>query len=360
MRRRTRTRPLVLSAAALATLAVLGAVALAPTPLHPPVGSAVAVRDSQLVRRYPLGERPLCCGPDASAHDTASPGVAGDAPRSDLAASAGLPAWLVPLLALALAAAAALGVFARRFTRVDGAWLRVHRRRRLRVGPTLYRCARRVGFRYSAARRALVPRAFGGRFGPVLMLRPEARPPRPRAPERAPLHATVRRPLASSAACTIDVAFRLLPHDHRGAQLWQLTALDLRTRYVWAELVRRRSGPPTAPQLSSFLHRIAEALEEAGGHLDAVATPVRALPVLNGVALPAGARLVVAEATDARGATAADVHELLVARHWRTAFTPPAAPPLEDLQRWLQTWVASYNAQRHETPSPRTSLPSPR
>jgi hypothetical protein len=345
MRRRRLTLPLAVSVAVLATLVVLGGVVRAPPPLHAPVGSAAAVPSSQLVRKYPLGERRLCCGPRGVARDTASPSAAVHVPRGDSAKGAGGLEWLVLLLALTLAAA--LGSFARRFTRVDGAWVRVRQRRRLRVGPTVYRWAQSFGFRSSDRRGALVLRALGGRFGPVLTLRPHALPPpRPQPTERAPLRATVRRPFGSSPACTIDVAIRLLPLQHRGAQLWQLTAVDLRSHFVWAELVRRRSGPPTAPELSAFLRRIAGAVDEAGEHLDAIAAPVRALPVLDGVALPAGARLIVAEAANARTATAADIHELLVVRHWRTAFIPPAAPSLEDLRRRLQTWVAGYNAQR--------------
>ena len=356
MRHQALALQLVLSVAVLATLVVLGVVALASTPLHAPGRSAAATPDSQLVRKYPLGERPLCCGPDAAARDTTSPAAA-RVPPNDSSTGAGGLEWLLLLLALTLAAA--LGSLSRRFTRMDGAWLRMHQRRRLRVGPTVYRWAQSSAFRYSGRRGALVPRALGGRFGPVLTLRPDAPPPsRPQPTERAPLHATVRRPFAPSPACTVDVACRLLPHQHHSAQLWQLTAVDLRSHFVWAELVRRRGGPPTAPQLSAFLCRIAEELDEAGEHLDAVATPIRALPMLDGVALPAAARLVVAEAADARTATAADIHELLVARHWRTAFVPPAAPPLEDLRRWLQTWVAGYNAQRDETSARQTWLPS--
>jgi hypothetical protein len=353
MRRRPFTLSLVMSVAALTALVVLGVVVLAPSPLHAPAGSAAAVPDSQLVRKYPLGERPLCCGPDAAARNAASPIAAPRVPHGDSTKGGGYLEWLALVLALTLAAA--LGSFAHRFTRMDGAWVRVRQRRRLQVGPLLYRWARWVGFHYSDQRGALVPRALGGRFGPVLTLRrhPPA-PPLPQPTARASRHATAEQPFA----CTIDVAFRLLPHQHRGAHLWQLTAVDLRSRFVWAQLVRQRSGPPTAPELSAFLRRVADELDEAGGHLDAVAAPIRTLPVLDGVALPAGVRLIVAEPPDARTDTAADIHELLVIRHWRTAFIPPAAPSLEDLRRRLQTWIASYNAQRYETPSLHMRLPS--
>ncbi|HEV7772671.1 MAG TPA: hypothetical protein VGO48_05195 [Conexibacter sp.] len=356
MRRRPFTLSLVLSVAALTALVVLGVVVLAPSPLRAPAGSTAAVPDSQLVRKYPLGERPLCCGPDTAARNAASPSAAARVLHRDSAKGSGYLEWLALVLTLTLAAA--LGSFTRRFTRVDGAWVRVHQRRRLQVGLTIYRSARLFGFHYSDRRGALVFWAFDGRFGPVLTLRPHPPAPPQHATARAPLRTSAGRSFASSPACTIDVAFRLLPHQHRGAQLWQLTAVDLRSRFVWTELVRRRSGPPAAPELSAFLRRVAGELGEAGEHLDAVAAPVRALPVLDGVALPAGVRLIVAEPVDARTATAADIHELLVVRHWRTAFIPPAAPSLDDLRCRLQTWTASYNAQRDEAPSLHIRLPS--
>ncbi|HZV74045.1 MAG TPA: hypothetical protein VFF79_10050 [Conexibacter sp.] len=333
----------------LAALVVLAVLTLSPAPWHIPSEAAAAGPDSQLVRAYPLGERPLCCRRTAAAHDTAPPG----APRATTGSDTGAGRFAAVVLVLALALAVALGFAGRRFRFEDGAWVRMKPRRRLRVGPTVHRRAQSCGFRYSTGRDALVPRALGGRFGPVLALRPSTAPPPPVPAERAP----DRRQPEPLPDHLIDVACRRLPHQHHGAVLWQLTAVELRTRYVWAELLRRRGGPPTASQISAFLHRIAGELSEAREPADAIAMLVHALPVLSGVALPVGIRLVVPDPAERGTAVAAEMHELLVARHWRSAFVPPAAPPLDDLRRRLRIWVAAHNAQRDAGASSQLWLP---
>jgi hypothetical protein len=341
-----RRRSIVLSLG-VAALVALGVVALAPAPSHPPRGASAAVPDSRLVREYPLGERPLCCRGSAAARDAAPPPV----PRVPTTGfDAGARAFEALVLAFTFALALVLSWLGWRFTRADGAWVRMKPRRRLRVGPAVYRWAQSRGFRYSAGRDALVLRALDGAFGPVLVLRSSTPPPpsvSAEAAASAPPAAVRQRP-APPIERTIDVACRLLPQRHHDAQLWQLTAVELRSRYVWAELLRRRGGPPTAQQISAFLDRIAGEMSEVGERFDAIAVPVHALPMLNGVALPTGVRLVVPEPTAPGTGLAAAVHELLVARHWRSALVPPEAPPLDELQRWLQIWVAEHNAHRHE------------
>jgi hypothetical protein len=295
------------------------------------------------------------------------------------------------LLVLSLTIAAVAFAALHRFTRMDGRWMRRRPRRRWPVGAALYRRALGSGFRYSVSRRALVPRVLNGRFGPVLVRRAQeepslgdgaarrrpappaapyvapalprasaAQPPPPGRPERqtpAPRRLQppsfddahrirVRRMLAPRR--TIDVACRALPQHHRGARLWQLTAIDVRSGYAWADLVRRRGGPPTAQQVGSLLDRVDRELSENGKLLDAISVPLHALPMFDGVVLPAGVRLVVPDPMDDRGGAAVALHELFVVRHWRSAFEPPAAPALDDLRRRLDAWLAAYNAGRDE------------
>jgi transposase InsO family protein len=52
--------------------------------------------------------------------------------------------------------------------------------------------------------------------------------------------------------------------------VWQLTAIDVRSSYAWAELVRCPKGQPTGEQTSRLARRVAYELSEAGWRLERV------------------------------------------------------------------------------------------
>jgi hypothetical protein len=311
---------------------------------------------SALTRKYPLGTHALCC--QKGAPHVRRPTAAGAARRSGHGASLGSDAaWIALLLA---GAAALLGVLltAHRFRYAGGRWLRTGPRRRWPVGERRFRIAQRVGFRYSYERDALVPSAFGGHFGPVLRLRPSASAaealagPSPAPSHAIPVLATATRrspPPAPPASRTIDLACLRLPQTHRAAALWQLTAVDTRSGYTWAELVRQRRGTVPAEHVVRLAHRVAHDLAAGGFRIEELLVEPAAAEGLDEGGLPRGARLVARGDEDAPG-RAAEVHERLVERHWRAAFTPPEAPPIEELRRALRRWVGEHNATRAADP----------
>ncbi|MDW5597672.1 hypothetical protein VSS74_25195 [Conexibacter stalactiti] len=140
---------------------LLGGLLLAAAPAYsqsPPRG------DSDLTERYPLGDRTLAQpAPQPSREPVGTS-------RSETPFDTGSEPW-PPLLVLVAVpfAVAAVGLVLRSLS-LD-AVTRTQPRRRRRVGPTTYRLARLLGFRYSAWRDALVLRGVGERFGPVLKLR---------------------------------------------------------------------------------------------------------------------------------------------------------------------------------------------
>ncbi len=304
---------------------------------------------SDLVRKYPLGERSLCCSKRAAG----TPVTARRGSRQD----GGGTVW--PLVAVPLLVALAmLGWGSQRFSRQDGYWVRTRPRRRWRVGPRGERLAQTLGFRYSYSRNALVLPVRGGHFGPVLKLQTAIEPRHRSAPDWLgttrgatatrssvwPEIRLIRRAPPSSEwpRSTVDVA--CLPHPYAHPGIWQLTAVDLRTGYTWATLARRRSGRPTAQQIATFVRGVADDLADADQRLGTLVVHDPPPALLERDALPSGVLLLAPEDSTARPQLAAAVHQLLFEHHRRAAqISPTASFPV--LQRQLERWVAAHNAE---------------
>ena len=383
--------------ASLLALLMLLAAGSGAAPSAPAPAIAAMAASSDLQREYPLGERPLCCADgsrSSAAGDSAGRGAAptGSGGTPSLPSSAATvsngrgrssppPAegsaapWL--LIALVGFGAVLIGLLAsRRFAFRGGYWIRLRARRRWQVGERGYRLAQLLGFRFSRERDALVLRLGGGHFGPVLQLR-GAEP----APQLRPLHesdpgqeeisepARVRAPATwpsltrpgtlalpersrqsadsphrpAAARCTLDLAFLPLP----GSGLWQMTAVDLGTRFVWADLVRRRNGP-TAQEVATFVERIAQELHAGDRRLATLVVHAPPEGLLERDLLPEGVRLLSPERSSSQPSVAAAVHRELAETD--IAMLSPRAS-LSQHRRALRHRLDAYNAV-HSTQPP--------
>jgi transposase len=86
-------------------------------------------------------------------------------------------------------------------------------------------------------------------------------PPRDQGPER---HIEVDRP---GQLVGIDCFYVGRLKGTAGA-IWQLTAIDIRSSFAWAELVVAKAGSPTAKQTSRLARRVARDLSAAGWRLE--------------------------------------------------------------------------------------------
>lgn len=218
---------------------------------------------------------------------------------------------------------------------------RVVRRPRREVGAGAYRVARRLGFRYSRSRDALVLRAVGNTFGPVLRRRTVHAP----LPLASPPPASPGRP-----ARLVDLVCLPLPSPQHG-RLWQLTAVDVDSRYTWAELTRPRGAAPSPEQALAFVQRIAAHLGGRGLGLDAVvvqAGSTHRRTLATAVEL-GDVQLLRALPGPRRHPIAAQRHHEISSVHWDHALAASGAPPLDLLERQLQRWIAADNETARDT-----------
>lgn len=203
----------------------------------------------------------------------------------------------------------------------------------LLVSPNgVWRTLRRHGLNTRAKRLALVA-GYRAPYEP------------PREPEPEP-HIDVERPGELVGMDCFSVG-RL-----RGTEgtVWQLTAIDVRSSYAWAELVVCPSGNPSAAQTSALARRVAKHLSEAGWALERVL-------VDNGNEFNAGrfhktvARLGarVTHIRSGRPQTNGHVerlHRTILEECWRPAFARYLHVRFTGLRRDLDTYLKSYNFDR--------------
>lgn len=233
---------------------------------------------------------------------------------------------------------------------------RTRPRPRRDVGPHVYRTAQLLGFRHSRSRDALVLRVADGRYGPVLRLRDEHRstladevaaaPARRAASvafDAAPLPAPAPRPRSRRI---VDVAVLPLPPLPGAQALWQLTAVDVDARFVWADIARATAaGEPAPDSATSFVRRVAGDLEARGLQLDAIVvrpgSTGRHVLFHDGAA--DGVRLLQIVPGPRRGRIAARMHARAVAGYWRSVLGTGERRSLSTLRRGLRAWVETYN-----------------
>ena len=167
----------------------------------------------------------------------------------------------------------------------------------------------------------------------------------PREPEPEP-HIEVERP---GELVGIDCFFvgRLNGTD---GVVWQLTAIDVRSSYAWAELVICRQGNPSADQASALARRVARELKAAGWRLERVlcdnGNEFKG-PRFHTTIERLGAHVTHIHA--GRPQTNGNVealHRLILEECWRPAFARYLYPRYRGLRRELDTYLRYYNHDR--------------
>jgi transposase InsO family protein len=196
----------------------------------------------------------------------------------------------------------------------------------------VWRCLRRHGLNTRHKRLALV----AGYRAPY-------EPPRAPEPER---HIEVERP---GELVGMDCFFVGRLRGTRGA-VWQLTAIDVRSSFAWAELVSCPQGQPTGAQTSRLARRVARELSAAGWRLERVLSDNggefrndRFRATLGRL----GARhtRIHAGRPQTNGHVEA-LHRLVLDECWRPAFARYLYPRFTGLRRELERYLADYNFDR--------------
>jgi transposase InsO family protein len=131
--------------------------------------------------------------------------------------------------------------------------------------------------------------------------------------------------------------------------IWQMTAIDICSSYVWAELVVEKAHTVSAKNTSRFARRIAAELRDAGWQLDRFlsdngnefkgrfSTTVEGLQIAH-TRIHAGR-------PQTNGHVEA-VHKTILDECWRPAFARYLHPTLSGLRRELDTYLSFYNCDR--------------
>jgi transposase InsO family protein len=168
-------------------------------------------------------------------------------------------------------------------------------------------------------------------------------PPREPEPER---HIDVDRP---GELVGIDCFYVGRLKGTQGA-IWQLTAIDVRSSFAWAELVICPNDNPTAAQTSKLARRVARDLKAAGWQLERVISD-------NGNEFRAAAFGDTIERLGARhtrihagrpqtNGHVEALHRIILDECWRPAFARYLYPRYTGLRRELDTYLHTYNYDR--------------
>jgi transposase InsO family protein len=196
----------------------------------------------------------------------------------------------------------------------------------------VWRCLRRHGLNTRAKRLALV----AGYAAPY-------EPPREPAPER---HVEAEHP---GELVGMDCFYVGRLSGTKGA-VWQLTAIDVRSSYAWAELVTCPRGNPTGEQTSKLARRVAHELRAAGWRLERVLTDnggeFRSRAFRDMLA-EIGARhtFIRAGRPQTNGAVEA-LHRTMLEECWRPSFARYLHVRFTGLKRDLEQWLHYYDHDR--------------
>jgi len=140
-------------------------------------------------------------------------------------------------------------------------------------------------------------------------------------------------------------------HGTQG-EVWQLTAIDVRSSFAWAELVVCKRGMPSAAQTSRLARRVAADLAAAGWRLERVLSD-------NGSEFK-GEFAATLERLDARQSRikagrpqtnghVEALHKTILDECWRPSFARYLTPRLAGLRRELDEYLQLYNFHRAHT-----------
>jgi transposase InsO family protein len=167
-------------------------------------------------------------------------------------------------------------------------------------------------------------------------------PPRDPGPER---HIDVDRP---GELVGVDCFFVGRLRGTEGA-IWQLTAIDIRSSFGWAELVVCKQGNPTAKQTSRLARRVARDLSAAGWRLERLLSDngneFKGQFTTTVERLNAEHTRIHAGRPQTNGNVEA-LHKTILDECWRPAFARYMQPRLTGLRRELDTYLRFYNYDR--------------
>lgn len=167
-------------------------------------------------------------------------------------------------------------------------------------------------------------------------------PPRDPGPER---HIDVDRP---GELVGFDCFYVGRLKGTEGA-IWQLTAIDVRSSFGWAELVVAKQGNPTAKQTSCLARRVARDLGAAGWRLERVLSDNG--NEFKGDFTATINRLKVKHTRIHAGRPQTNgnveaLHKTILDECWRPAFARYLYPRYTGLKRELDTYLRFYNYDR--------------
>jgi transposase InsO family protein len=183
------------------------------------------------------------------------------------------------------------------------------------------------------------------RLSLVAGYRAPSEPPREPEPER---RVEAERP---GELVGIDCFFVGRLHGTKGT-VWQLTAIDVRSSFAWAELVRCPSGQPGTAQTSRLARRVAADLSAAGWRLERLLSDngsefrgafTEALDTLG-----THQTRIHAGRPQTNGAVEA-LHKTILDECWRPAFARYLHLRFQGLKRELERYIAYYNFDRAHT-----------
>jgi transposase InsO family protein len=167
----------------------------------------------------------------------------------------------------------------------------------------------------------------------------------PREPEPEP-HIGVERP---GELVGMDCFYVGRLAGTKGA-IWQLTAIDCRSSFAWAELVVCEQAGPTQPQVSALARRVARELAEAGWRLERVlcdnGNEFRAIRFRHTLERLGASRTHIRSGRPQTNGHVEQLHKTILDECWRPAFARYLQPSLMGLRRELEDYLGYYNFER--------------
>jgi transposase InsO family protein len=135
--------------------------------------------------------------------------------------------------------------------------------------------------------------------------------------------------------------------------IWQLTAIDVRSSFGWAELVVCPTDNPTAKQTSKLARRVAKDLREAGWKLERVlcdnGNEFKGVPFGETLARLGARKTHIHAGRPQTNGNVEALHKTILEECWRPAFARYLYPRYTGLRRELDTYLAYYNFDRVHT-----------
>lgn len=135
--------------------------------------------------------------------------------------------------------------------------------------------------------------------------------------------------------------------------VWQLTAIDIRSSFAWAELVICKQGNPTGADTSKLARRVAAELRSAGWRLERVlcdnGQEFKSALLGDTLARIEARRTHIRAGRPQTNGHVEALHKTILDECWRPAFARYIQPRFRGLKRDLDTYLSHYNFERVHT-----------